>query len=79
MAYDSLKTKKYLKLLLLASNEGENKVTEVLKFLIQEEKDIDLNSIEALVKKEIKTLPKDNVKMVDLKEYDHLLKEVYHG
>jgi len=79
MAYDSLTTKEYLKLLYLASNEGENKVTEVLKFLIQEEKPINLDSIEVLVKKEIKILPKDNVKIVDLREYDNLLKETYHG
>jgi len=79
MAYDALKTKEYLNLLLLASEEGETKVTEALKFLIQEEKSIEISSVKNLIQEEVKVLPKDNVKIVDLKEYDTLLKECFYG
>jgi hypothetical protein len=79
MAYDVLKTKEYLHLLLLASEEGESKVTEALKFLLQEEKPITLISIKNLIKEEIKIIPKDNVKIIDLREYDNLLKENFYG
>ncbi len=78
MAYDSLKTKKYLELLHLASDEGEGRVTEALKFSIQKKKSIDISSIKNLVKKEVRILPQDNVKIIDLAEYDHLLKEKFY-
>ena len=79
MAYDVLKTKKYLNLLLIASEEGEGKVTEALKFLTQEEKPIEISSIKTLLQEEIRVLPKDNIKIIDLKEYDILLKECFYG
>lgn len=74
MSYDSLGGKKYLQVLFLAYEEGEDKVTEALKFLIQQEKEIELNSIKELVKQKIKTIPEDTIKIIDLKEYDNLLK-----
>ena len=79
MAYDTLKTKEYLNLLLLASEEGESKVTEALKFLIQEEKSIEISSIKNLIEEEVNVLPNDNVKIINLKEYDALLKECFYG
>ena len=79
MAYDTLKTKEYLNLLLIASEEGEGKVTEALQFLIQEEKSIEISSIKNLIEEEVNVLPKDNVKTINLKEYDALLKECFYG
>lgn len=77
MAYDSLEEKKYLHLLFFAHKEGEDKITEALKFLVQKEKTIDLISIKKLVNQKIETIPEDNVKIINLKEYDNLLKECY--
>lgn len=79
MAYDSLGEKKYLLLLLFAHEEGEDKVTEALKFLVQKEKEIELISIKELVNQKIETIPEDTIKMIDLKEYDNLLKECFYG
>ena len=79
MGYDSLKTKDYLSLLLFSYEEGEDKVTEALRFLIQKESAIELHSIKNLIKKEVTVLLEDNVKTVDLKEYDNLFKECFHG
>ena len=78
MAYDSLGKKEYLLLLLFAHEEGEDKVTEALKFLIQKEKTIDLISIKNLVREKIQTIPEDNVQIINLKEYDNLLKECFY-
>jgi hypothetical protein len=78
MAYDSLGEKKYLLLLLFAHEEGEDKVTEILKFLIQKEKTIELISIKKLASQKIEIIPEDTIKMIDLKEYDNLLKECFY-
>lgn len=84
VAYDFLKrsnpnraNKEYLKILHLAARENESLVDAALDFLIDREKAITIEAVEALVKSEQKiTSAKDVcIDKVDIKAYDALIEE----
>ena len=84
VAYDFLKrsnpnrsNKEYLKILHLAARENESLVDAALDFLIDKEKAITIEAVEALVKSEQKiTSAKDVcIDKVDIKAYDALIEE----
>jgi len=85
IAYDVLRrqsssqaNKEYLKILHLAAREGESRVDDALRFLLQEEQPVTSQSVETLVKsgKEIPPVTEIAIDSIDLAIYDELVAEV---
>lgn len=86
IAYDSLKkrhalsiaTRQYLNILYLAAYENEAAVDDVLRSLINQDKEISHEQVEKMVlsKEEIPVMTEVHIPSVDLNSYDRLLKEV---
>ena len=84
MAYDGLKTdspsrggKRYLRILHLAAKEGESRVDDALRFLIESDRPVSGESVEALLESGKRIPPSTEIEIeeVNLDLYDDLLPE----
>jgi len=88
IAYDSLKKdfpgtghKKYLEILHLAANEGEDLVDNALRVLIEKEKGFNIEQIREILAQKTDLTPKQEVQVIipDIKTYDELLREACYA
>lgn len=78
MAYDQLKssergTRKYLEILQLAAREGEERVDDCLRFLIEQDCPLSLKEVKALLHQDLPSVTQLNIPPVNLRIYDQLL------
>ena len=89
IAYDVLQEqmpkradKEYLHLLELAALEGETRVEQALRFLLQQEEPVRADTVKHMLPEEEKTIPATiqiTIPSVDLSVYDHLMREEVAG
>lgn len=80
MAYDELRhcqrgVKTYLEILHMAAFEGESKIDQILKFLLEESCPITVSEVRSLLHEVLPSVTEIQVDAVDLVHYDTLLKE----
>ena len=74
--------KEYLQLLELAALEGETRVEQVLRFLLQQEEPVRADTVKQMLQEEEKNIPAKiqiTNPSVDLSVYDHLMREEVAG
>ena len=89
MTYDVLQEqmpnradREYLRLLELAALEGETRVEQALRFLLQQEEPIRADTVKQMLQEEEKTIPANiqiTIPSVDLSVYDLMMREEVAG